>query len=241
VSGRGDIGTTSVIIPALNEERLLGSLLSDVAAQTRKPDEVIVVDAGSEDRTVSVARRFPFVTLLEATRPVAHGRNAGGQAASGDVMVFLDADARLSEGFLEAFLADFERRELDVACPLYYPHDSTPAVERFHDLFNLLIRATQGVMPSGAGSCMVVRSDLFRASDGFDPTLKFDDIEMIRRLSRGRRFGIVEHKLFLSDRRYRESGFARTVAQTSLMGLFFALGKYHWANAMDYEIGKHDG
>ena len=240
MSEQSDISTTSVIIPALNEERYLGSLLSDVAAQTRAPDEVIVVDAGSEDRTVPVARRFPFVTLLEATPPVAIGRNAGGRAASGDVLVFLDADVRLSEGFLEAFLADFERRGLDVACPLYYPHDSTPAVERFHDLFNLLTRASQGVMPSGAGSCIAVRGEVFRASDGFDPTLKFDDIEMVRRLSKGRRFGIVERKLFLSDRRYRGSGFARTVAQYSLMGLFFALGKYRWANAMDYDIGKHD-
>ena len=235
------MSTTSIVIPALNEERNIGSLLSDVAAQTLAPDEVLVVDAGSTDGTVEVMRRFRFVTLIEATPPVACGRNAGGRAASGDVIVFVDADSRLPETFLERFLAEFEHRGLDVACPLYYPYRSTRAVERFHDLFNLLTRFSQDVMPSGGGACVAFRGDLFRASDGFDPTLKFDDIEMIRRLSKGRRFGIVEHKMFVSDRRYRESGYARTVAQYSLMGLFFALGKYHWANAMDYQIGKHDG
>jgi glycosyltransferase involved in cell wall biosynthesis len=51
----------SVVIPALNEERHVGSLLSDLLSQTRKADEVIVVDAGSEDGTVSVVERFPGV------------------------------------------------------------------------------------------------------------------------------------------------------------------------------------
>ena len=229
----------SVVIPALDEERLLGGLLSDLAAQSRRPDEVLVVDAGSRDATVSVARGFPFVEVLEATPPVAVGRNAGGMRARGDVIFFLDADARLPETFLERFLKAFERRGLDVACPLYYPHDSTRAVEIFHDAFNLLTRFSQDVLPSGGGTCIVVRGEVFRGSRGFDPSLKFDDIELIRRLSKGRRFGIVEERILHSDRRYRESGFARTLAQFALMGLFFTLGKYEWANIMDYEIGKH--
>jgi hypothetical protein len=50
----------------------------------------------------------------------------------------------------------------------------------------------------------------------------------------------VEERIFLSDRRYRESGVARTMLQISLMGLFFVFGKYSWANHLDYEIsGKH--
>ena len=230
---------TSVVIPALNEERLLGGLLSDLAAQSRPPDEVFVVDAGSEDGTVAEARRSPFVEVLESTPPVAVGRNAGGMRTGGDVVFFIDADTRLSRTFLADFLADFERRGLDVACPLYYPHDSTRAVKRFHDVFNFVTRTFQGPLPSGAGPCIAVRGRLFRESRGFDPFFKFDDIELVRRLSRGRSFGIVEKKVFVSDRRYKEQGFARTVAQHSFMALVFALGKFEWANGMNYEIGKH--
>ena len=72
----------SVVIPTLNEERHLGPLLSDVAAQTMSPDQVLVVDAGSDDATVTVAGRFPFIALLEAEPPVALGRNAGGRRAA---------------------------------------------------------------------------------------------------------------------------------------------------------------
>lgn len=236
-----DTATLSVVIPTLNEEKLLGGLLSDLAAQGRAPDEVFVVDAGSTDGTVAEAERYPFVEVVRSKPPVAVGRNAGGRRAGGEVILFMDADARLSGDFLERFLGAFRRRGLDVACPVYYPHDSTRAVERFHDLFNLTTRVFQGVLPSGAGTCIAVKGEVFRTSAGFDPSLKFDDIELVRRLSGGRRFGIIEERVYLSDRRYREDGFARTVARYVLMALIFALGRYEWANHLDYEVGEHPG
>ena len=230
----------SVIIPVLNEERHVGSLLSDVAAQSRKPDEVLVVDAGSTDATVPIVRRFPFAKLLSGEPPVARGRNLGGREARGDVLIFLDADVRLPHAFFGGFLREFEERGLDVGCPAYLPHRSTRAVEAFHTLFNLLTRATQKTLPSGAGHCIAVRREVFRESRGFDPRLKFDDIELIRRLSKGRRFGIVDQRVFVSDRRYREHGAGRMILTYALMGLVFALGKFGWANRIDYEFGGHE-
>jgi hypothetical protein len=88
---------------------------------------------------------------------------------------------------------------------------------RFHRAFNLATRAFQGVLPSGAGVCLAVRGDHFRGSRGFDPTLKFDDIELIRRLSRHGGFGIVEEEVFVSDRRYRERGVARAILEYALI------------------------
>jgi glycosyltransferase involved in cell wall biosynthesis len=234
------VSLVSVIIPTLNEERHVGALLSDLAAQTGAPDEVLVVDAGSEDGTREVVGRFPFAKLLEGEPPTACGRNLGGRSAKGNVLIFLDADARLPETFLEDFLAEFERRRLDVACPLYFPYRSTRAIETFHALFNLITRASQGVLPSGGGTCIAVRGGVFRESSGFDPGLKFDDIELIRRLAKARRFGIVAQRVYVSDRRYREHGVAKMLLRYMLMSLFFAIGKYRWANRIEYEFGKHD-
>jgi len=233
------VSILSVIIPTLNEERHVGALLSGVASQTRAPDEVLVVDAGSEDGTVSVVGRFPGVTLLAGSPPVVAGRNLGGKSARGDVLIFLDADVRLERRFFEGFLEEFEDRRLDIACPLYVPHRSTLAIRSVHTFFNLLFKASEKLMPSGAGHCTAVRGELFRKSKGFDPSLKFDDIELVRRLARGHRFGIVSERVYVSDRRYKEHGVLKMVLTYLLMSFFFALGKYRWANYIDYEFGSH--
>ena len=234
------MGKLSAVIPVLNEERHIGSLLSDLATQTRPPEEVLVVDAGSIDETISVVRRYPFARLLTGEPPVACGRNLGGRSAEGEILIFLDADTRVSRSFCEDFLREFENRGLDIACPQYYPHHSTPTVHAFHRFFNLLTKTFQSLLPSGAGHCIAIRRGLFQGSPGFDPSLRFDDIELIRRLSKRGRFSIVESRVFVSDRRYREKGSLRMILRYSLMALLFALGKFRWANYIDYEFGSHE-
>lgn len=84
----------SVVIPVRDAERYLGEALGSVAAQTRPADEVVVVDDGSRDGSVAVAERFG-ARVLRTERPgsgSAAARNRGIEAASGDLLAFLDAD-----------------------------------------------------------------------------------------------------------------------------------------------------
>jgi len=229
----------SVVIPALNEERHLGQLLSDIQRQSLRPDEVIVVDAGSSDATVRIAKRSQGV-VLHCEPPVARGRNLGGYSAKGELIFFLDADTRLPETFFEDFVCEVERRDLDIACPRYLPHDSTPTIRAIHIFWNVVLKASKSTLPSGAGHCIALRRELFRESRGFDPSLKFDDIELVRRLSKGKRLGIVATSAFVSDRRYREEGILRTFLLHLLMAPAFALGKFEWANHIAYEFGDHN-
>jgi glycosyltransferase involved in cell wall biosynthesis len=233
------VGKVSIIVPTLNEEKYIGSLLSDIAEQTIEAAEIIIVDGRSKDGTVSVVERFPNVDLLIGSPPVAGQRNLGGRKARGDVLVFLDADVRLPKTFLQDFLEGFERRQLDVACPLYVPYRSTPAINAVHVFYNVMFVVFQRVLPSGAGHCIVLKREVFRRSRGFDPSLKFDDLELIRRVSRKHRFGIVNKRLFVSDRRYKEHGVLRMFLRYLLMSLLFAVGRFDWANQIDYEFGEH--
>ena len=229
----------SIVIPALNEEPYLGQLLLDIHHQSRRPEELIVVDAGSSDATVRIAQQSQAV-VLHSEPPVAQGRNLGGYSATGELIFFLDADTRLPKTFLEDFVSEVERRRLDIACPRYLPHDSTPTIRAIHAFWNMVLKVSESTLPSGAGHCIALRRELLRESHGFDPSLKFDDIELVRRLSKGKRFGIVDASAFVSDRRYREEGILRTFLLHLLMAPAFALGRFEWANQAVYEFGNHD-
>jgi len=230
----------SIVIPTLNEENYVGPVLSDIASQTRNADEVIVVDGRSQDATVSVVKRFPDVDLLIDAPSVANQRNLGGRKASGDILIFLDADVRLYETFLEDFLERIEQRNLDIACPLYMPYRSTLLIKGIHAYMNVVFAILQKILPSGAGHCIAIRREIFQQSPGFDPNMKVgEDVALVRKLSKGHRFGIVAKQLFVSDRRYKEEGVGRMLMKILLLSIIFTIGKFGWANRIEHELGSH--
>jgi glycosyltransferase involved in cell wall biosynthesis len=230
----------SIVIPTLNEENYVGFVLSDIARQTRKAHEVIVVDGTSQDATASVVERFPGADLLIGGPPVANQRNLGGRKASGDILIFLDADVRLSEKFLEDFLERIEQRNLDIACPLYIPYRSTLLIKIIHAYINVVFVVLQKVLPSGAGHCIAVKGEIFQQSPGFEPHLKVgEDVALVRKLSKRHRFGIVAKQLFVSDRRYKEEGVPRMLMKVLLLSIIFTFGEFGWATRIEHEFGNH--
>lgn len=85
--------TISIIIPAYNEERHIRACLEAIANQTIKPDEVIVVDNNSTDKTAEITQSYPFVTILHEKRQgVVFARNRGFNAARSRLIGRIDAD-----------------------------------------------------------------------------------------------------------------------------------------------------
>src|SRR5512145_666748 len=102
----------SVIVCACNEEAYLPGCLHSLFAQTRRPDEIIVVNNGSSDATRLVAQRLPGVRVIDEPRPgLVRAREAGRRAAIGDVLVYLDADCRAPLQWLERLVASCEQGE----------------------------------------------------------------------------------------------------------------------------------
>ena len=98
----------SFIVPAYNEERLLGSSLAAIhraAAATGEPYEVIVVDDGSTDQTSAVAEASNARVVRVAHRQIAATRNSGAKVAIGDLFVFVDSDTTVNAEVIQAAIA----------------------------------------------------------------------------------------------------------------------------------------
>lgn len=116
--------TLTIVIPAYNEEDQLERCLQAISEQSLLPDEVIVVDNNSSDRTAEIARRFPFVKLLHEERQgLRFTRDTGVAAATGDIIGRIDADTRISEGWCARIREIFADGNIDAASGPCYYHD----------------------------------------------------------------------------------------------------------------------
>ena len=108
--------TLSIVIPVYNEQRYLKACLDSIKRQAVKPDEVIVVDNNSTDRTVEIARSYPFVRLLrEARQHQSFAQKTGFDAAKGDIIGRIDGDTILPPDWVECIKSFFEQEPSTVA------------------------------------------------------------------------------------------------------------------------------
>jgi glycosyltransferase involved in cell wall biosynthesis len=118
----------SVVVTVLNEEASVGELIDSLANQTRQPDEVIIADGGSSDRTVerifaSSGSRLNVHLLRLPGANISRGRNAAIEMAMGDVIAVTDAGVSLKPDWLEQLTAPFEKRwgRIDVVSGFFEP------------------------------------------------------------------------------------------------------------------------
>jgi glycosyltransferase involved in cell wall biosynthesis len=90
----------SVVIPCHNEEEYLPRLLDSLSCQTLLPDEVLLVDNNSTDRSVEIARRFGISIIREKRQGIIPARNSGFDQSRGDIILRTDADSILPNNWV---------------------------------------------------------------------------------------------------------------------------------------------
>lgn len=229
----------SVVIPALNEEQLIGETILAVLSQTVPVRQILLVDGGSTDATVTVASAFTSVEVIRSAPPVGRQRQAGLERAVGDLVFFLDADTLPDRDFVSECIREMERRKLRIACPWYKPVPSSPGIGLVYFVFNVLFAALQRFLPSGAGSGIVVDRRLALEAGGFRDDLVYEDIEFIRRAARKGRFGTLKARLGVSDRRFRRFGVIRTLGKYLALSFFFTFGLFKQAGVVSYPFADY--
>ena len=91
----------SVIIPAYNEEKIIGNCLESLEKQSYLPLEVIVVDDGSSDNTLKIAKKFNIPVLKQNHQGPGPARNLGASIAKGEILVFADSDMTFDKDFVK--------------------------------------------------------------------------------------------------------------------------------------------
>src|SRR5437667_11172326 len=101
----------SFVVPAYNEEHELSDTLAairEAASGTTQPYEIIVVDDASTDATAEIASRAGAKVIPINRRQIAASRNAGGHAAQGEYLFFIDADTRINDAHVTGAIAAME-------------------------------------------------------------------------------------------------------------------------------------
>lgn len=208
----------SVIVPALNEEAELGNTLAALGAN---PDvEVIVVDGGSSDGTVSLAETYGATVMCSAAGRALQ-MNAGADAARGELLVFLHADTRVPQGYMEEIrrvLADAEV----VAGSFHLGIDSADLPSRlFARGANWRSRYLH--LPYG-DQCLFIKRETFLALGGFREMPILEDYEFVLRARRRGGVQLAEGIAVTSARRWRGTGAWRLCFKHQLVLLGYHLG-----------------
>lgn len=202
----------SVVVPAFNEEKLLPGTLRSIRAAMSAFDargwesELIVCDNNSTDRTAEIARAGGGQVVFEAFNQIARARNTGASRASGDWLIFVDADSQPSRELFEDAAAQIEGGRCVAG-------GSTVALETeraYAWLFVRLWNAVSRACSWGAGSFVFCDATAFREIGGFNQALYAgEEIDFFRRLKllarqRGRTVVILHrHPLATSGRKLR--------------------------------------
>ncbi len=137
----------SIIIPARNEEDNLVLLLQDLKKQTYPIHEIICVDDCSNDNTAMVASAFgvKLITVLDKPQDwigKSWACHKGAEAASGDLMLFIDADVRLKPTAISTLIQAYEKHQCVISVQPY--HQMMKKYEQFSLFFNLIQIAANG-------------------------------------------------------------------------------------------------
>src|SRR6266545_1852492 len=234
----------SVIVPAFNEEAYLGETLASInaarALASGEQIELIVVDNASTDRTALVAASARATVVREPVRNIARARNRGAASATGDALVFIDADTLVpSEFFLR--IVEVLRDAVCVGGAADTEYASKRMIMRAYLRMWRWIGMFAGMAQGAAQFC---RRQAFESLSGYDESLWMgEDVDFYWRLKKlanrngGRVHFLADVRVRPSSRRFDRASLQQILLRTNpLFILAFRRRRSEWRSWYDEEV-----
>jgi len=199
----------SVIVPTLNEEQFIDHLFKSLRRQTCKSFEVIIVDGGSNDRTLKIAEEFGVRIIARHKTPEYESRNIGAQAARGQILLFTSADIVFHKDTLsdivELFAHDSTLSAICGSGKMYNaPLWARIEYDVYYALLHFWARMTKDV--HGSTNLMAVRKRDFDGMKGFRKRIDSDG-NFLNTLGKKKKVRLVSTETLVSGRRATRMGF----------------------------------
>lgn len=210
----------SIIIPVLNEEASIVKVLRYLKHNSSQDHirEILVVDGGSKDNTVQLAKDFG-VDVIESPRGRAKQMNLGAQIAKGDIFYFLHVDTLPPKHFDHRIITAVNEQH-EVGC-FQMRFDSN---SRFLKFFAWFSRVNHTICRGGDQSLFITRSLFFKTKGFNEDYIVYEDNEFIGRLYKKTYFKILPQQVQTSARRYEERGMVQLQFHFGMIHLNYYLG-----------------
>jgi len=219
------------VIPAYNEELLIGDCLKSVIREVERSGanvEIIVVNNASTDKTADIAGSFAGVKVVfESKKGLVHARHAGFEASTAELVANIDADTQLPEGWISTVLSTFEKRsDLVALSGPYVYHDmawyNRALVRGFYYFAYVLYLLNRFVFRVGSmiqGGNFVLKRSAWNKVGGFDRSIAFygEDTDVAMRLHKiGPVKWTFKLPMYTSGRRLEGEGVFKTAGTYTL-------------------------
>jgi glycosyltransferase involved in cell wall biosynthesis len=209
----------SFVIPAYNEESLLGrtlGALNDAARVLGQPFEVVVVDDASTDRTAAVAREHGARVVPVNHRQIAATRNAGAREANGEILIFVDADTVVTGAAVRAAVEAIRAGAAGGGCAFRFD-GRLPLYGRLLQAIAVPLYRALGL---ASGCFLFCTREAFHSAGGFNERLfGAEEAAMSRSLRRQGRFVVLREYVTTSGRKLRAHSAREVLGLLARLGL----------------------
>ena len=195
----------SIIIPTINEASNLPLLLSDLSS-IQKEGEIIIVDSGSEDKTIDVANIYGAKVFISKERNRGLQLDIGAKNSKGEWLIFLHADTRLNHDWLKKLNSFLKGNKNSI----YYFEFKINHKKIIYRVLEILVnfRSKFFKQPYGDQGLIIHRTTYFK-NNGFRKIPLMEDVDFLRRLNNKKDLKQLNSPIFISSRKWEGTNIFR--------------------------------